>query len=53
MVEKWKAQEIVQYLEEQFSNSLSHDDFLKLWKMDIDVQLTILKKNILTKDVIK
>lgn len=27
MVEKWKAQEIVQYLEEQLSNSLLHDDF--------------------------
>ena len=27
MVEKWKAQEIVQYLEEQLSNSLFHDDF--------------------------
>ena len=26
MVEKWKAQEIVQYLEEQLSNSLFHDD---------------------------
>lgn len=24
MVEKWKAQEIVQYLEEQLSNSLFH-----------------------------
>lgn len=24
MVEKWKAQEIVQYLEEQHSNSLFH-----------------------------
>ena len=27
MVEKWKEQEIVQYLEEQLSNSLFHDDF--------------------------
>lgn len=27
MVEKWKAQEIVQYLEEQLSNSLFQDDF--------------------------
>ena len=26
MVEKWKAQEIVQYLEEQLSNSLFHDE---------------------------
>lgn len=26
MVEKWKAQEIVQYLEEQLFNSLLHDD---------------------------
>lgn len=25
MVEKWKAQEIVQYLEGQLSNSLFHD----------------------------
>ena len=46
MVEKWKAQEIVQYLEEQLSNSLFHDDLLKLWKMDIDVRSMILKKNI-------
>ena len=29
MVEKWKAQEIVQYLEEQLSNSLLHDDLFE------------------------
>lgn len=29
MVEKWKAQEIIQYLEEQLSNSLLHDDFFE------------------------
>lgn len=29
MVEKWKAQEIVQYLEEQLSNSLFHDDLFE------------------------
>ena len=29
MVEKWKAQEVVQYLEEQLSNSLFHDDLLE------------------------
>lgn len=49
MVEKWKAQEIVQYLEEQLSNSLLYDDLLKLMKMDTDVQSTISKKNILTR----
>ena len=26
MVEKWKAQEIVEYLEEQLSNSLFHEN---------------------------
>lgn len=29
MVEKWKAQEIVQYLEGQLSNSLLHDDLFE------------------------
>ena len=29
MVEKWKAQEIVQFLEEQLSNSLLHDDLFE------------------------
>ena len=29
MVEKWKTQEIVQYLEEQLSNSLFHDDLFE------------------------
>ncbi len=29
MVEKWKAQEIVRYLEEQLSNSLLHDDLFE------------------------
>lgn len=48
MVEKWKAQEIVQYLEEQLSIHYSMM-ILKLWKMDIDVQSTISKKNILTR----
>lgn len=53
MVEKWKAQEIVQYLEEQLSNSLFHDDLFEAMENGYRCELTISKKNILTKDVIK
>ena len=30
MVEKWKAQEIVLYLEDQLSNSLLHDNLFEV-----------------------
>lgn len=51
MVEKWKAQEIVQYLEEQLSNSLFHKN-PEAMKMDIDVRFRILKRCISMRKVI-
>lgn len=48
MVEKWKAQEIVQYLEEQLSNSLFHKN-PEAMEDGYRCAITISKKNILTR----
>ena len=47
MVEKWKAQEIVQYLEEQLSNSLSHDELFEAMENGYRYAINDIKENIL------
>lgn len=50
MVEKWKAQEIVQYLEEQLSNSLLHDDLFEANKNGYRCAINDIKEKYINED---
>ena len=52
MVEKWKAQEIVQYLEEQLSNSLFHDDLFEAMENGYRCAINDIKEKYIDEDVI-
>ena len=50
MVEKWKAQEIVQYLEEQLSNSLLNDDLFEAMENGYRFAINDIKKRYINED---
>lgn len=50
MVEKWKAQEIVQYLEEQLSNSLFHDDLFEAMENGYRCAINDIKEKYIDED---
>ncbi len=50
MVEKWKAQEIVQYLEEQLSNSLLNDDLFEAMENGYRCAISDIKKRYINED---
>ncbi len=50
LVEKWKAQEIVQYLEEQLSNSLLHDDLFEAMENGYRCAINDIKEKYIDED---
>lgn len=50
MIEKWKAQEIVQYLEEQLSNSLLYDDLFEAMENGYRCAINDIKEKYIDED---